>query len=82
MLIPAFAVRQNGQLLLHTLRPSAGESRDAAVRGIPQSRARWPELQRRGYSVVRVRIQAESIRWGHPPGRRRRGIPTPEPTRP
>jgi DNA-binding CsgD family transcriptional regulator len=72
LLIPAFAVRLNGRLLLHTLRPSEDQAQKAAVRGIEQSRARWPELQRRGYVVVRVRIQAESIRWAHPPGRRRR----------
>jgi hypothetical protein len=64
----AFAVRHHGRLLLHTLRASEDEAREAAVRGIEQSRARWPELQRRGYAVVRVRIQAESIRWDHPRG--------------
>jgi len=54
MTIDAFAIRQGGRLLVHTIRPSAGAAWDAAGRGIKQAEGRWTALERQGYAVVRV----------------------------
>ncbi len=57
----AFAVEENGVLLVDTVRCAEWDARQAALKLLKRPGIGWRDLERSGYHVVRVTVQAASM---------------------
>jgi hypothetical protein len=70
MSVVAYAVAEQGKLLVDTVRSSEGDAKQALLRLQKQQGVTWKTLEKLGYAVVMVRVTVEPSQAKRPPAKR------------
>jgi hypothetical protein len=70
MSVVAYAVAEQGKLLVETVRSSEGDAKQALLRLQKQQGVTWKSLEKLGYAVVVVRVTVEPVEAKPSPAKR------------